>query len=98
MFPHSIDFTKVTTDDLLHQATTDIIKLLTIPLTDTGPILEASDETRNAPLKVAQLLNRTDNMPKSLPPPQKKIVSPPRVQISSNKTAAHPRVLKNVIF
>ena len=52
----------------MQQATTDIIELLTTPLSGVGPTLEAGDETGNAVLKIAQPLKRTDKIPTSLPP------------------------------
>ena len=94
-FPHKINFPKVTTDDFLRQSTTDIIKLLTTPLSGVGPTLEAGDETRNAVLKIAQLLNRTDKIPKSLPSIQSDSAKLPRVQPSSIHNKPLPRVFES---
>ena len=38
-YPNVIPYPKVDTNDFLKQATTDIIKLLTVPLNDIGPVL-----------------------------------------------------------
>ena len=47
-FPTVILYPKVTMDDLLCQGTIGIIKLLTVPLSNIGPILQAGDKTQNA--------------------------------------------------
>ena len=91
-FPHSVDFPKVTTDDLLRQVTTDIVKLLTVPLQKIGPILGVGDDARNALLKVARLLNRADSIPKSLPSPSDETTLPPRVQLSNTHSVSPPKV------
>ena len=66
--PTVIPFPKVTLEDHLHQATEDIIKLLTYPPSTTTPSLEAGNSTQNALLKISQTLNRADDLPKQLPP------------------------------
>ena len=73
----------MSTDDFLRQATTDIIKLLTVPLKDIGPVLEAGDKTRNGILKVARLLNRSESIPSTLPPFATSSAIPSRMSIVS---------------
>lgn len=72
-FPHIIPSPQVKTEDFLWQATSDIVSLLTNPITHL-PFLEAGNSTLNALLKIAQLLNRSidqvinlDKIWKSLP-------------------------------
>ena len=58
-FPHSLPFPKVSTDDFLRQAAMDIVTILTNPTETTlTPTLAAGDETHNALLQLANLLNR----------------------------------------
>ena len=66
-------------------------------MTGVGPTLEAGDETRNAVLQIAQLLNRTDKIPKSLPPIQSDSTPVTSVQPSSTSEAQLPRVQKNTL-
>ena len=62
-FPNVVPFPKVTTDDFLRQAATDIVSILSQSSSKTNiPSLEAGDTTRNAILKLAKLLNRTDKL------------------------------------
>ena len=96
-FPHKINFPTVTTDDFLRQATTDIVKLLTTPLSGIGPTLAAGDDTSNAILKIARLLNRSDKIPKSLPPVPPNPVSAPRVLPIVTQNVSLPRVPKDVL-
>jgi hypothetical protein len=75
-FPKRIPFPKVTTDGYLQQAAADIIYILTTKPSVT-PSLAYGDDTKNALLKIAQLLGRSTLPPTALP-----IESPlPRVKI-----------------
>ena len=57
----AIPFPKVSLDDFLRQAATDIISILTAPPSTTAPSLQAGDPTRNALLEIATVLNRAEN-------------------------------------
>jgi hypothetical protein len=61
-FPHEIQFPAVKIDDFLRQAATDLISILTNPPPSTVPSLEAGDTTKNALLKLALLLNPSDDI------------------------------------
>ena len=65
--PTVVPFPKVSTDDFLRQAATDIITILTEPPSSTTPTLEAGDGTRNALLKIAETLKRADKLPEPTP-------------------------------
>ena len=92
-FPHTIPFPEVRVDDYLRQAATDILDILTNPPSTTLPTLQAGDETRNALLKIATQLKRTD----SITAPTQNLSSPsheassPRV-VHKTETAKLPRV------
>ena len=60
--PHDIPFPEVKIDDFLRQAATDLISILTHPPPSTVPSLEAGDATKNALLKLALLLNPSDDI------------------------------------
>ena len=60
--PHEIPFPEVKIDDFLRQAATDLISILTHPPPSTVPSLEAGDATKNALLKLALLLNPSDDI------------------------------------
>ena len=62
-FQKTISFPKVSIDDFLRQVAEDIISILTSPPTPTTPSLEAGEPTRNALLKTATILKRTDRLP-----------------------------------
>ena len=64
-FPNEIPFPKVTLEDHLKQATTNIIDILTMPPSTNVPSLQAGDTTQNALRQLAKLLNRADNIPTS---------------------------------
>ena len=68
-FPHEIPFPKVTIDTFLRQAAMDIVTILSTPPTKTPlPGLEAGDETSNAILQLANILNRNEiSTPKLIP-------------------------------
>lgn len=55
-FPHAIPFPRVTLNDHLKQAATDIISILSNPPSTTVPSLLAGDETNQALLEIATLL------------------------------------------
>ena len=71
-FPTVVPFPKVSTDDFLRQAATDIITILTEPPSSTTPTLEAGDSTRNALLKIAKTLKRAEKLPEPSPKPSEK--------------------------
>ena len=77
---------------MLRQATTDIIKLLTVPLTKIGPVLQGGDETRNSVLQVAKFLNKSEKIPATLPTPEYNTAQLPRV---TKDNAPLARVGKN---
>ena len=56
--PKVVPFPKISTDDFLRQAATDIITILTEPPSSTYPTLEAGDSTHNTLLKIAETLKR----------------------------------------
>ena len=86
-FPAAIPFPKVSLNDFLRQAATDIISILTAPPSTTAHSLQAGDPTRNVLLEIATVLNRAEKLPVTSPPtsyvpPQrvktvKKITTPP---------------------
>jgi len=57
-FPHDVSIPKVSTEDYLRQAASDIINLLTNPVAHLT-FLHVGDNTQNTLLKIAQLLNRS---------------------------------------
>ena len=61
--PNSIPFPEAKLHDFLIQAALDIIKLLTQPPSTTTPTLKAGDPVRNALLKLATQLERTESFP-----------------------------------
>jgi hypothetical protein len=65
-FPKTIPFPKVTTDDYLRQAATDIISILTTKPAII-PSLAYGDDTKNALFKIATLLGRSTLPPLPLP-------------------------------
>ena len=107
--PETIPFPEVSIEDHLKQATTDIIRILTNPpSTSTIPSLEIGDKTKNALLKIADILNTNTTLPalpaqtsdiqqSSAPPthsPTAQPISPPTATpTSSTNNAAVPRVL-----
>ena len=62
-FPKQIPFPKVTIDDFLRQAATDIVSILAAPPSATSFSLQAGDPIRNALLEIANTLNRADKLP-----------------------------------
>ena len=60
--PHELPLPSVTIDDFLRQAATDIVSILTHPPPSTVPSLEAGDSTKNALLKLALLLNPSEDI------------------------------------
>ena len=80
-FPHYVPFPAVTTEDLLRQAAQDIVAILHNTPKNL-PALQAGDETKNALLKIAHLLNRATRPPKNLiPPAPAATLRPPRVRV-----------------
>ena len=62
--PETIPYPEVSIEDHLKQATTDIIRILTNPpSTSTIPSLEIGDKTKNALLKIADILNTNTTLP-----------------------------------
>ena len=62
-FPHEIPFLRVTLNDHLKQAASDIISILSKPPPSTVPSLVAGESTNNAILEIAKLLNRAESIP-----------------------------------
>ena len=81
-FLHEIPFPRVTLNDHLKQAASDIISILSKPPSSTVPSLMAGESTKNALLEIAKLLHRAEPIPdySELPPDDN---PPPRV-ISDN--------------
>ena len=59
LFPHCIPFPEVKLEDFIRHALSDIITLLTDPPSKTTVSLQAGNETQNALLQIATILNRT---------------------------------------
>ena len=90
-FPHTIPFPKVSLEDHLRQAGSDIVRILSHPPSTLTPDLESGDSISNAILKLGKILNTADKIPKlkqridSVPLPRVKettwpgSVTPPRV-------------------
>ena len=57
----------MTTEDLLRQTAQDIVSILHNPPKNL-PTLQAGEETKNALLKIARLLNRAQSPPANLLP------------------------------
>ena len=68
-FPHTIKFPEINLDAFLRQAATDIITLLTTPPSTTTLTLKAGDNTNNALLELATILNRASTFPKLVESP-----------------------------
>ena len=86
-FPKSIPFPKVSADDFLKQAATDIINILSHPPSTTTLSLQIGDETRNGLVKVAKALNRVEKIPENktlLPRVDDKVVQVPRVRFQKS--------------
>ena len=60
--PHEIPYLAVKIDDFLRQAATDLVSIRTHPPSSTFPNLEAGDATKNALLKLALLLNPSNDI------------------------------------
>ena len=74
-FPNQNNFPAVNSDGFLTQAAEDIIIILVNPPAPTVPSIEYGDETNNALLKLALLLDQTDGTNKLLPIQQKQTIS-----------------------
>ena len=62
--PKVIPFTRVTTEDFLRQAATEIVNILSKPYNTIVPSLTAGNKMYNALLELAKILNRAENDPK----------------------------------
>ena len=103
--PHVIPFPRVTTEDFLKQAAIDIISILSQPPKHPIPTTEAGNDTRNALLKLATILQRAEKIPvlpsiKESAIAQSTIPSPltipkPRV-LEPQKAVQQPRVLQKI--
>ena len=93
-FPHHIPFPEVTTDTLLRQASQDIVSILQNPPKPL-PYLDAGDETQNALLKIATLLQRATKPPQAntLPAPTPGISTPAPVIPASLPRVHLPRLI-----
>ena len=58
--PHAIAFPSVNVIDFLRQTATDIVSILKAPPNNIIPNLEAGDQTYNALLEIASVLNKTE--------------------------------------
>ena len=86
-FPKVVPFPEVKTDDFLKQAALDIISILTTPRSSTTVTLEAGDATKNALLKIAEALQRVEDLPKLASPPTPTTPSPPSVPVQLPRVA-----------
>ena len=104
--PSVIPVPKVTTDDFLRQAATDIVTILTNPDTSTNFSLESGDTTHIALLKIAKTLHRAENLPTSIPPtsitpalprvqPNPIMPASPRVQLPKKQIPSSPLIVKD---
>jgi hypothetical protein len=84
-FPTVIPFPAVTLEDFLRQATSDILAILQNP--PSIPTLQCGDDTKEAVIKIAELLNRSVPRPVLDIPPT--VPNPPSI----STTATLPRVL-----
>jgi len=78
-FPHAVPFPRVTVNDHLKQAATDIISILSNPPKTTVPSLLAGEETNTALYEIAKLLKRADPIPDFNHQEISKDISLPRV-------------------
>jgi hypothetical protein len=76
-FPKKIPFPRITTEDYLKQAASDIVAILKNPPSSI-PYLAYGDTTNNAIVQIATLLGRAESPPPVLP------IHPPRVQLQSH--------------
>jgi hypothetical protein len=84
--PHSIEFPAVSTLDYLKQASDDILHILCHPQ-KSFPYLEGGEQSKNAYLQIAKLLNRAATRPTPIPTTN----VPPQLTPTSN--IAVPRVV-----
>jgi hypothetical protein len=76
-FPKKIPFPRISTEDYLKQAASDIVAILKNPPSSI-PYLAYGDTTNNAIVQIATLLGRAETPPPVLP------IHPPRMQIQSH--------------
>ena len=92
-FPTSVPFPQVKLVDFLKHAATDIITILTSPLSTATPSLQAGDPVRKALLTLATQLNRIDKLPAlQKPTAASPRVLTPTIQRFSEPVACPPRV------
>ena len=99
-FPHEIPFPKVTLEDHLKQATSNIIDILTNPPSTTVPSLQAGDTTKNALLQIAQLLNRAEDIPtsdKAIDISSPRVVQAPQEPQSPQVVQAPPKLQTSTV-
>ena len=77
------------TDDFLRQAKNYIIELLTVPLltvplNNISPVLEAGDNTHDAVFKVAKMINRTNTISAQIPSIEEDSISNTLIENDSN--------------
>ncbi len=82
-FPKKIPFPKITTEDYLKQAASDILAILQKPPSSL-PYLAYGDATNNAIVQIATLLGRAD-----APPELPTSAHPPRVQVPAHPPRVH---------
>ena len=90
-FPHTIPFPRVTVNDHLKQAATDIISILSNPPSTNVPSLLAGDETNTALLEIASLLGRVEHIPDFKPQKPVEAVPSPRVINKPNTAVIKPK-------
>ena len=79
--PKVVPFPEVKTDDFLKQAALDIIYILTTPLSSTTTTLKAGDATKKALLKIADSLQRVEELSTLAPPSNQTLTSIVPVQL-----------------
>ena len=80
--PHKIPFPKVTVEDYLCQAVTDIVSLLKVPPASTLPTLQYGNSTLNAFRQIANALNRAE----PLPAPSETLITTPTPNTTPSET------------
>ena len=79
-YPNVIPFPKITTDNFLRQAASDIVSILSNPPSAITPTLAAGDTMRSSLLQLAEILQRCDPVLEPV-----SVASAPRVGVNNLK-------------